>query len=86
MLTLTVTSQALHQIILPDSLSCKKLYFHNTDYYLREPFFLNPNPIGGGGAFMAPPVIFFAVHLDRLEFRVQTSWLFSLKSPAYFDI
>ena len=41
---------------------------------------------GGGGAFMAPPVIFYAVHLDRLEFRVQTSWLFSLKSPAYFDI
>ena len=34
---------------------------------------LNPNPIGGGGAFMAPPVIFSAVHLDRLEFRVQTS-------------
>ena len=46
---------------------------------------INPNPIGGG-AFMAPPVIFFAVHLDRLEFCVQTSWLFSLKSPAYFDI
>ena len=41
---------------------------------------------GGGGAFSAPPVFFFAVHLDRLEFHVQTLWLFSLKSPAYFDI
>ena len=45
----------------------------------------NPNPIGGG-FFSPPPVVFFAVHLDRLEFHVQTSWLFSLKSPAYFDI
>ena len=44
-------------------------------------------PLGGGGAFSGPPpVVFFAVHLDRLEFHVQTSWLFSLKSPAYFDI
>ena len=48
-------------------------------------FYFNPNPIGGGPLW-PPPVIFFAVHLDRLEFRVQTSWLFSLKSPAYFDI
>ena len=47
---------------------------------------LNPNPIGGGGGLYGPPVIFFAVHLAWLEFRVQTSWLFSLKSPAYFDI
>ena len=29
-------------------------------------------PLGGAPP---PPVIFFAVHLDRLEFRVQTSWL-----------
>ena len=39
----------------------------------RNEWSLNPNPIGGGGPIQPPPVVFFAVHLDRLEFRVQTS-------------
>ena len=53
---------------------------------LKNVLTLIPLGGGGGGPLWPPPVIFFAVHLDRLEFRVQTSWLFSLKSPAYFDI
>ena len=72
--------------IMTDYVKCSKaliLYKLRTKKFLEA---LNPNPIGGGGAFMAPPVVFFTVHLDRLEFHVQTSWLFSLKSPAYFDI
>ena len=35
-------------------------------------FSLTLIPLGGGG-HLAPPVVFFAVHLDRLAFHVQTS-------------
>ena len=58
---------------------------NTTGYALARQDYLNPNPIGGG-PFWHPHHFLFAVHLDRLEFHVQTSWHFSLKSPAYFDI
>ena len=60
--------------------------YTETQIIILTCIFLTLIPLGGGGGILAPPVIFFAVHLDRLEFHVQTSWLFSLKSPAYFDI
>ena len=47
---------------------------------------LNPNlPGGGGGAIMAPPVVFLTVRLYRSKFRALLSWLYPLVSPAHFD-
>ena len=46
---------------------------------------INPNLPGGGGAIMAPPVVFLTVRLYHSKFRAILSWLFPLVSPAHFD-